>query len=206
MRASELVYSPAGTPVYHPITRRTEGSSIPIKTDWRLFSTPLVHGNDHDSGHQSRISQATSEESDQGKESVNQDAIDNSAMRQADPRILRAVKKRYRLQCGKDAGWHWTGNESSSLARLLIEGSELLRRSNSMNHRIEDTEPLETKSRESQVEFIHQGLDPAEEHDWHSTSWVSRTKEFRAKTQEDMGGLLPGVDVESQRPLILRTA
>jgi hypothetical protein len=75
-----------------------------------------------------------------------------------------------------------------------------------MNHRIEDTEPLETKSRESQVEFIHQGLDPAEEHDWHSTSWVSRTKEFRAKTQEDMGGLLPGDDVESQRPLILRTA
>jgi transposase-like protein len=39
-----------------------------------------------------------------GKESVNQDAIDNSAMRQADPRILRAVKKRYRIQCGKDAG------------------------------------------------------------------------------------------------------
>jgi len=46
MRASELVYSPAGTPVYHSITSRTEGSSIPIKTGWRLFSTPLVHGND----------------------------------------------------------------------------------------------------------------------------------------------------------------
>ena len=45
----------------------------------------------------------------------------------------------------------------AAAARLLIEGSELLRRSNSMNHRIEDTEPLETKSRESQVEFIHQG-------------------------------------------------
>jgi len=29
---------------------------------------------------------------------------------------------------------------------------------------------------------------------------IGRTKEFRAKTQEDMGGLLPGDDVESHWP------
>jgi hypothetical protein len=35
------------------------------------------------------------------------------------------------------------------------------------------------------------------EHDWRSTSRISRTKELGTMMPDDMGGLLFGVDVES---------
>src|SRR5664280_2491219 len=46
MRAPELVYPFARTPIHHPVTGRADGGPIPIKPALGLFAAPLIQCND----------------------------------------------------------------------------------------------------------------------------------------------------------------